>query len=277
MARVADEFHRLQQRLAERASEPAEAKLSELLGAGDFEGALRLKSEEIKFRREKAKELPRKLFELGIIHELRFDFPEALAAYREAWQLGRTAEFGFKYSSLAQRQNRLSEAIGVYEALCEMQMDEPSRATTLNNLAILYRNTQRMKEAEQAYAEALATYRKLAEANPDAYLPDVGMTLNNLANLYSNTQRMKEAEQAYAEALALRRKLAEANPDAYLPDVAMTLNNLANLYSDTQRMKEAEQAYVEALDLRRKLTEANPEAYLPDVAATLNNLAILYR
>ena len=42
---------------------------------------------------------------------------------------------------------------------------------TLNNLANLYSATQRMKEAEQAYAEALAIRRKLAEANPDAYLP----------------------------------------------------------------------------------------------------------
>ena len=156
--------------------------------------------------------------------------------------------------------------------MLEIYSDPTDRARTLNNLAVLYSSTQRMKEAEQAYAEALATYRKLAEANPDAYLPYVAGTLNNLAVLYSGTQRMKEAEQAYAEALATYRKLAEANPDAYLPDVAMALNNLAILYRGTQRMKEAEQAYAEALATYRKLAEANPDAYLPDVAMALNNL-----
>jgi tetratricopeptide (TPR) repeat protein len=72
---------------------------------------------------------------------------------------------------------------------------------TLNNLGLLYSATQRMRDAEEAYAEALAIRRKLAEANPDAYLPDVATTLNNLAILYSATQRMSQAEEAYAEAL----------------------------------------------------------------------------
>ena len=51
-----------------------------------------------------------------------------------------------------------------------------------------------MKEAEEAFAEALEIRRKLAEANPDAYLPYVASTLNNLANLYRATQRMKDAD-----------------------------------------------------------------------------------
>jgi tetratricopeptide (TPR) repeat protein len=58
-----------------------------------------------------------------------------------------------------------------------------------------------MKESEAAYLEALATSRKLGDANPEAYLPDVAMTLNNLAILYRGTQRMKESEAAYLEAL----------------------------------------------------------------------------
>src|SRR6202451_4303851 len=40
----------------------------------------------------------------------------------------------------------------------------PYVATTLNNLGILYSNTQRLKEAEATYEEALSTYRRLAVA-----------------------------------------------------------------------------------------------------------------
>ncbi|WP_423787669.1 tetratricopeptide repeat protein, partial [Klebsiella pneumoniae] len=70
------------------------------------------------------------------------------------------------------------------------------------NLANLHSATERMKEAEAAYQEALSTFRELAKANPEAYLPNVAMTLSSLANLYRATERMKEAEAAYQEALS---------------------------------------------------------------------------
>jgi tetratricopeptide (TPR) repeat protein len=276
MVRQAEELLKLQEQVAARSSEPPEAQLSKLLEARDLDGALRLKSQQVQSRRGESAKLPRDLYELGTIHALRFEWPQALAAYREAWELGKAPEHGFKYAVFAQKLNHFNEAIAAYEALLHIYTDPPDRAKTLNNLAVLYHDTQRINEAVQAYGEALDLRRKLAEANHDAYLPDVAMTLNNLAILYRATQRMKEAGQAYGEALATYRKLAEANPGAYLPDVAMTLNNLANLYSDTQRMKEAGQAYGEALAIRRKLAEANPDAYLPYVAHVLNNLAILY-
>src|SRR5438270_8030402 len=69
-----------------------------------------------------------------------------------------------------------------------------------------------MKEAEAAYQEALATYRALAQANPEAYLPNVAMTLNNLAVLYSETQRMKEAEEFCSEAEKALNPLWARNP-----------------------------------------------------------------
>ena len=91
----------------------------------------------------------------------------------------------------------------------------PNVAMTLNNLAILYGQTQRLQEAEEAHQEALMTYRQLAKVNAAAYLPDVATTLNNLGNLYGQTQRLQEAEEAYQEALMIRRQLAKANAAAY--------------------------------------------------------------
>jgi hypothetical protein len=49
-------------------------------------------------------------------------------------------------------------------------------------------------EGEQAYQEAPTIRRQLAQANPQAYLPDVAMTLNNLGNLYRATQRLSEQQ-----------------------------------------------------------------------------------
>jgi tetratricopeptide (TPR) repeat protein len=280
ITRLTEELRKLREQVAEWADDPVEADLSDLLAAGDLDGALTLKTKQVETgihqRAEQTERLARDQFELGNIYELRSDWQKALDAYREAWRLKPDETYGFKYAYYAQRQNRFSEAIRAYESLLKTLEDPAAVARTLNNLAALYSATQRMNEAETTYLEALSTRRALAQANPDAYLPDVAATLNNLAALYSDTQRMYEAETAYQEALSTRRALAQANPDAYLPDVAATLNNLAILYSVTQRMKEANTAYLEALSTRRALAQANPDDYLPDVAMTLNNLAILY-
>ncbi|ODS36212.1 hypothetical protein BEH94_05145 [Candidatus Altiarchaeales archaeon WOR_SM1_SCG] len=151
-----------------------------------------------------------------------------------------------------------------------------NKAPISGTLGNLYSDLGRFKEAEESYGDALKIYKKLAEENPDAYLPDVATTQNNLGNLYSNLGRFKESEESYGDALKIYKKLAEENPDAYLPDVAMTQNNLGILYSDLGRFEEAEKAYGEALGIRKKLAEENPDAYLPDVATTQNNLGALY-
>ena len=261
ITRLTGELRKLQEQVAARSSELPEAQLSKLLEARDLDGALRLKSQQVQDRRGEVAKLPRDLFELGVIHELRFEWSQALAAYREAWELGKDPDHGFQYAVFAQKLNHFKEAIAAYEPLLLIYVDPPDRADTLNNLGLLYYDTQRLQEAEEAYGEALSTYRKLAEANPDAWLSYVATTLNNIADLYSGTQRMKEAEEAYAEALAIRRNLAEANPDAYLPYVAMTLNNLADLYCLTGRTQEAETHAAEAEGILDPLWQANPELH----------------
>ena len=149
-------------------------------------------------------------------------------------------------------------------------------ADTLNNLAGLHSDTQRLDFAEKEYTEALDIRRRLAEKNPEAYESDVALTLNNLALLHFHTQCLDSAEKEYTEALDIHRRLAEKNPEAYESYLANNLNNLAGLHSDTQRLDLAEKEYTEALDIRRRLAEKNPEAYESDVALTLNNLALLH-
>ncbi len=211
---------------------------------------------------------------LSII-KLRFDeaemnFEKALTA--DPGNLDNYLEF----SVFLYKQKKFEKGRETCERALSLDMDEVGRAMFLNNLGVIYSNNGFFDEAEKNYTEALDKYRKIAETNPAAYLPDVAGTLNNLGNLYSVTTRFSDAEKSYNEALDIRRKLAEANPAAYLPDMAMTLNNLGVLYKNTTRLSDAEKSYTEALDIRRRLAETNPAAYLPDVSATLNNLGLLY-
>jgi hypothetical protein len=63
----------------------------------------------------------------------------------------------------------------------------PHVARTLNSLAALYTRpdseTQRLKEAEGAYQEALTISQRRARTNAPAYWPNVVATLNKLADL----------------------------------------------------------------------------------------------
>jgi hypothetical protein len=273
IARLSNALLKLQEQVGERAVEPGEAKLADLLQAGDLTAAFALKTKQVEQGRA---ESARDLFELGTICELRFDWPNALDAYREAWRLNHNTEYGFKFAYIAQRQNRFSEAIALYEALLPRLTSHEQMARALNNLGLLYEATQRLREAEEAYGRSLFTYRTLAKSNPDGYLRYVATTLNNLAVLFQNTQRLREAEESYRESLVIRRRLAKSNPEVHLPYLAMVLNNLGNLYGTTQRLVKAEAAYRKSLSAYRGLATSNPAAYLPNVAITLNNLGNLY-
>jgi len=223
----------------------------------------------------------------ALVFELQFQPLDALPHLAKAYGYRpEEVKYGLGYSRVLLEQNDFSRAEPVLLATLDRVRTlaktdpaayQPDVAATLNNLAVLYGDTQRLKEAEAAYQEALDIGRQLAKDNPAAYRPDVAQTLNNFAILYRQTQRLKEAEAAYQEVLDIYRQLAKDNPAAYQPDVALTLNNFAALYRQTQRLKEAEAAYQEALDIRRQLAKANPAAYQqPDVALTLDNLANLY-
>src|ERR1039457_2440373 len=201
-----NKYVKLMEDVAARKEEPGEPSLAALLEAGDLDGAIRLKTSQIEQRKGEIKKLAHDWSELGRVHDLRFAWRDAMECYRQAWQLdpGETA-YGFQYAYFAPKQNRFGDAINVYQSLLLIDTAPASVAGTLNNLAILYRATQRMKEAETAYREALGTYRRLAETNPEAYLPNVATILNNLAVLYSDTQRVKEAKIAFEEALGTYR------------------------------------------------------------------------
>ncbi|MDW7992902.1 MAG: tetratricopeptide repeat protein, partial [Anaerolineae bacterium] len=105
----------------------------------------------------------------------------------------------------------------------------------------------RREEALVATQEAAGIYRQLAQANPQAFLPDLAMSLNNLGNVLSALGRWEETLAATQEAVGVYRQLAEANPQAFLPDLAGSLNNLGNRLSDLGRREEALAAYEEAL------------------------------
>jgi tetratricopeptide (TPR) repeat protein len=155
----------------------------------------------------------------------------------------------------------LAEALAIREGL--LHSEHPDIAVSLNNLALLLQDTNRLSEAEPLYRRALTIDEK--SYGPDH--PDVAIRLNNLGSLLQDMNRLSEAELLYRRALAIDEK--SYGPDH--PDVAIRLNNLAFLLGQTNRLSEAEPLYRRALTIDEK--SYGPDH--PDVAMDLNNLAFL--
>ncbi len=137
-------------------------------------------------------------------------------------------------------------------------------ATSLNNLAELYRAQCRYAEAEPLFKRALAVREKAFGAD----YPDVAVSLNSLAYLYESQGRYAEAGPLFKRALAIREKVFGADH----PATAISLNGLASLYDSQGKYAEADPLYKRALAIREKAFGAEH----PDTASSLNNLAALY-
>ncbi|WP_322748439.1 MULTISPECIES: tetratricopeptide repeat protein, partial [unclassified Frankia] len=89
-------------------------------------------------------------------------------------------------------------------------MNEPRASADLaakkSALAITLSHSGRREEALTRAVEAVATYRRLAETSPDAFLPDLAASLNNLAAFLSEVGRRAEALMSAEEAVAIRRR-----------------------------------------------------------------------
>ena len=86
-------------------------------------------------------------------------------------------------------------------------------ASSLNNLASLYRSQGRYGEAEPLYLRAL----QIREQQLGADHPDTATSLNNLAGLYQSQGRYGEAEPLYVRSLQINQKvLGDHHPSTKL-------------------------------------------------------------
>ncbi|MBW4544732.1 MAG: CHAT domain-containing protein [Symplocastrum torsivum CPER-KK1] len=167
-------------------------------------------------------------------------------------------------------EGQYGQAISLAEEALELARqvwgeEHPNIATSLNNLAVLYKLQGRLAGAEPLYQEALAMRQRLFPGDH----PDVAKSLNNLAVLYESQGGLDAAEPFIEEALSMTKRLFPGDH----PDVADSLNNLAGLYESQGRLKAAEPLIEEALAMRKRLFPGDH----PDVAGSLNNLAGLYK
>ncbi|MGB2926025.1 MAG: tetratricopeptide repeat protein [Limnothrix sp.] len=150
--------------------------------------------------------------------------------------------------------------------ICEKHLgaDHPNVATSLNNLAELYRLQGKYDDAEPLYMRSLLIWEK--QLGVDHLY--VATNLNNLGLLYYAQEKYDKAKPIYRRALSILEKHLRADH----PRVAQNMNNLGLLCYAQRKYDEAEPLYKQALSIREKQSGADH----PDVAQIINNLAALY-
>jgi serine/threonine protein kinase len=175
-------------------------------------------------------------------------------------------------------------ALALLKPLASGAADAPDRrlyrqalAMISGNLGILLARAHRAREAEAAYGDAIALYKKLVADFPA--LPEYGLGLAsghlNLGFLLLDTGRPAKAETSFRAAVALLKKLA-ADPSAvphYRHSLAKAYLNLGVLLNDPRRARDAEQSDRDALAILKKLAADFPTVpfYRHDLAQASYN------
>ena len=129
---------------------------------------------------------------------------------------------------------RYTEAIPLAESLVQEQRNTGRQgsldyANNANLLALLYRNNERLLQAEPLQREVIDIFEKQLGGNH----PLLGVALNNLAVTYLDEGRFPEAEPLLKRALAILESALSSNH----PEVARILNNLGDLYREESSLQ----------------------------------------
>jgi tetratricopeptide (TPR) repeat protein len=124
-------------------------------------------------------------------------------------------------------------------------------ATSLNNLAMVYKSQGKYEEAIKLYLEAIEVGKKTIGIEH----PDYAIYLNSLAVVYKAQGKYEEAIKLYLEAIEIDKRTIGIEH----PDYAIHLNNLANVYEAQDKYQDALPLFEDALRIfEAKLPETHP-------------------
>ena len=155
-------------------------------------------------------------------------------------------------------------------------------ADTYHGLGIVLVELGEEKKGEDAFGQALALRKKLADDFPSVlqYSRELAYGYYDLCFLLWRQKKLADAETAGGQALELRKQLvARAGPIArYRRELARSYHDQGNLLRVMGRLAEAKSAWLAALPLREQLVAQFPRVadYHNELAGTLGNLANLH-
>ncbi|MGH3934703.1 MAG: hypothetical protein ACRDS1_06960, partial [Pseudonocardiaceae bacterium] len=128
------------------------------------------------------------------------------------------------------------------------------------------------RHAAHAGPAGVAALRRLAEANPEFYLPGLAAALCDFVAHLLVVGNRDAALITTHHAIETYRALVDANPDAYLPGLAAALGSLAAQHGELNQHDVALIPAQEAADICQRLTEKSAEVYFTHLVMALKSL-----
>jgi Tetratricopeptide repeat/Heterokaryon incompatibility protein (HET) len=151
------------------------------------------------------------------------------------------------------------------EAMEVSILDHPETLSIIANMASLYINQGRWKEAEDLDAQVVETRKRVLGAEH----PDTLTSIANLASTLWSQGRWKEAEDLDVQVMEARKRVLGAEHPSTLTSVA----NLASMYRNQGRWKEAKDLDMQVMET--SLRVLGPKH--PSTLTSMANLASTYR
>ena len=204
------------------------------------------------------------------------DLEKAEEYYVNAVEADDRYEYLLEYTTFLREQNATEKLESVYEKMRIYDLPKEEKAKVLENLAVLYTQEKKYKEAEDIYKEALILYEALAKKNPEKYDLNLAKIYKGLALYYTESGQSTKAQEMYVKALALWETLEKVHAGEYTLEVSNSLYMLGKFYSSSD-VEKAQSYFESALKMQRKLYKENPERFSPALARTLGEVALLYK
>lgn len=149
---------------------------------------------------------------------------------------------------------------------------DQTRRGDATELGSAYLRHHLSRHAVRGGPAGVAALRRLAEADPERYLPGLVVALCDFAAHLLAVGSRDAALITTQHTVDTYRTLADANPDTYRPGLAAALGSLAAQHGERNEHDIALIPAQEATDICRRLTETSAEVYLPHFIMSLKNL-----
>ncbi len=122
------------------------------------------------------------------------------------------------------------------------------KANNFNNLAQLYSNSGKYKEAIAFFQKAKAIYQEIGNEL------GVAITLDNIGSTYSRLSQVEQAIAFHQQSLAVYEKVRDRT------GIGVSLNNLGRAYANLNKQTDAIAAYQKALNIVREVGDRSTES-----------------
>jgi tetratricopeptide (TPR) repeat protein len=216
---------------------------------------------------------------LGVAHEMKGDFEQALKYYKQSLECQQQNQNKFvqiliKMGNIHQKNGEYDQALDYYQQ--GLRQSETISADLLSKLhmgiGIVYHRQNKYGNALANYKQSLSTRKKISSL----YDLDLAWIYNNVGCLYVDLADFNRALKYQKKAYDIRKKFL---PSTH-PDLATSLSNLGRIhqilaYQTNQNSNEIQQAlenYKAAFHIRRKSLPIDH----PDLAISYYNLALIH-